>query len=139
MIFLHYFSPIRVISGEIWRFWRNLRIMAAFNIYPKRRKLMKLLDAILIPAATENASVTVGMLLSFGADVNAKMEGGYAALHFAALNNAKKAAEMLLDKGADVNAKADNGKTALDLAEEKNAKETAELLRKHGGKLGKEL
>jgi len=40
-----------------------------------------------------------------GADVNAKNDGGYAPLHYAAFNGHKEIAELLIAKGADVNAK----------------------------------
>jgi len=74
------------------------------------------------------------LLITKGADVNAKGEWDRTPLHAAATNGKKEVAELLIAKGADVNAKSDFG-TPLDLANG----ETADLLRKHGGKTGEEL
>ena len=55
----------------------------------------------------------VELLLSKGADVNAKDSKGETALMVAAFYGRKETVELLLSKGADVNAKDNEGKTAL--------------------------
>ena len=77
--------------------------------------------------------------LATGTDVNAKNDGGYTPLDYAALNGHKEIVELLIAKGADVNAKNVDGETPLDSAISGKQTELADLLRKHGGKTGEEL
>ena len=90
-------------------------------------------DRALLKAAERGNIKAVKQQLAAGADVNAKYNGGWTALHGAAgVGGHKEIAELLIQNGADVNAKGDFGKTPLDYA--KGYKETADLLRKHGAK-----
>ena len=94
------------------------------------------------------------LLITEGADVNAKNKAGITPLHGAVQTGNKEIAELLIDKGANVNVKEMDGGTPLDLILETNngslfffdtpntkasKKEIADLLRKHGGKTGEEL
>ena len=82
----------------------------------------------------------VELLITEGADVNAKEDGGGTPLHHAVLFvGDKELAELLTAKGADVNAKDNDGDTPLDWAIYYKEPETADLLRKHGGKTSEEL
>ena len=87
------------------------------------------------------------LLISKGADVNAKNNDEVTPLHWAADMGHKEIAEILITKGADVNAKIEGGDykgdTPLDFAiksiKTEIKTELAALLRKHGGKTGEEL
>ena len=89
-------------------------------------------------AKTGNIEV-VELLISKGADVNAKGDGGLTPLSRAAKNGEKETAELLIAKGADVNAKTKRGDTPLDVAILLNQPEIADIIRKHGGKTKREL
>src|SRR5688572_26504532 len=95
-----------------------------------------------ISVAQYNSLGAAQLLLSRGADVNAKDRQGRTALIYAVgLQEVKINPELiqaLLAKGADVNARDQAGKTALGYAVEKEigdrAPEAVELLRKSGAK-----
>ena len=80
------------------------------------------------------------LLISEGADVNAKDDVEYTPLHGASRYGHKEVAELLIANGADLNAQ-DNldGKTPLDWAIAKDETKISDLLRKHGGKTAEEL
>ncbi len=91
-------------------------------------------------AALVGSNEIVELLITKGADVNAKEEEeGWTPLFAAVGDGYKKIIELLIANGADVNAKDDVGDTPLDMAIGLEQQETVDLLRKHGGKTGEEL
>jgi ankyrin repeat protein len=81
-------------------------------------------------AAAQGNKDVVELLLSHGADVNAKDNKlGYTPLHWAVRADNKDVAELLLSHGADVNAKNKHGETPLHKADNKDV---VELLLSHG-------
>jgi ankyrin repeat protein len=87
----------------------------------------------LIYASQNGHKKVAELLISRGANVNAKSEDGlWTALHHATGHSTKEMVQLLIKNKADVNAKNKNGETPLDIANG----ELAELLQKHGGKHG---
>src|ERR1700730_5795870 len=79
---------------------------------------------------------TVALLVSFGADVNAKhAEAGSTPLHYAIITNHVKIAEMLIAKGADVRARYKGASTALHLAANRGSVLMLQLLLAHGAEV----
>lgn len=74
----------------------------------------------------------VEMLLSGGADVNAKNRDGWTALMWASWYGHKDVVSLLLANGADVNAKDSNGRTALMWASINGHKDVVSLLIANG-------
>ncbi|BDC47889.1 hypothetical protein F183_A02050 [Bryobacterales bacterium F-183] len=72
------------------------------------------------------------ILVDFGADVNARQNGGWMPLHAAAQNGDVRMAELLLQNGAQPGARADNNQNAFDLALTKGHQGIVDLLEKHG-------
>ena len=72
------------------------------------------------------------LLISQGADVNAKDQYGLTPLHWAAGYGHKDIAELLLANNADVNIKDNKGRTALQVAQEHGKTQIVEMLLKHG-------
>ena len=68
------------------------------------------------------------LLVTRGADVNARQHGGYTPLHEAAQNGNRPLVDLLLAHGADPLARTDDGKTPADMATESGHEELAELL-----------
>jgi ankyrin repeat protein len=79
------------------------------------------------------------LLISEGAEVNARDPRGSSPLHISAaskdvlfnkniLNGRIEVAELLVSKGADINAKDNNGSTALHIAAREGSRKIAELL-----------
>jgi ankyrin repeat protein len=73
-----------------------------------------------------------GLLLDFGADVDARQIGGFTPLHTAAQNGDVEMARLLLAYSPDVNARHAEGGTALSIALDWGHTEMAGLLRQHG-------
>lgn len=68
----------------------------------------------------------IGVLLSRGADVDARTREGWTPLHSAARWAKAKAVTLLLENGANVNARTDGGQTALHLASSTSSLESTE-------------
>ena len=86
-------------------------------------------DTPLLWAAGFGHKGIVEMLITRGADVNAKAEGGWTPLHYATGGNDKEIVELLIAKGANMNAKnARDQITPLHWAAWRGHKEVTELL-----------
>ncbi len=79
-------------------------------------------------AAMQNVELA-RFLISRGANVNCRGEGGGSPLHEAAGSGQLELAKLLLDHGANLNAKDDNGKTPLTIALEYKQTEMERFLR----------
>ena len=101
----------------------------------------KSLETSLHFTAINGIKETAELLITKGADVNAKRADGSTPLHSASGGGYKEIAELLIEKGADVNTKCVEGyfagQTPLDLAI-RSENDVADLLRKHSGKSGAE-
>ncbi|MEC4734969.1 MAG: ankyrin repeat domain-containing protein [Wolbachia endosymbiont of Halictus tumulorum] len=85
-------------------------------------------QTLLIIAAQNGYTKTVGVLLGAGADVNAKGRDECTALHLAASYGCKEIVEVLIRAEADVNLRDKSGCTALHLATGYGHKEIVEVL-----------
>ncbi|MDB4712941.1 ankyrin repeat domain-containing protein [bacterium] len=86
----------------------------------------------LTPLHIAQSKEMVELLISNGADINAKNIFGGSPLDSAARGSKKEIVELLISKGADVNAKDDGGQTPLHTAAIGDKKEIAEILIAHG-------
>jgi ankyrin repeat protein len=89
---------------------------------------------LLLIASQHGSGPMAELLLSSGADVNAKNYSGEVALDYAALHGHKEVVQILLDHHADVNIKNDAGATPLTAATSAGKSDIAELLKQHGAK-----
>ncbi|MDE2658498.1 MAG: ankyrin repeat domain-containing protein, partial [Verrucomicrobiota bacterium] len=90
-------------------------------------------DRALIDAVRKGSKETVNIepvkqAIAAGADLDAKMQGGYTPLHLAAIYDHKEIAEVLIAAGADVNAKNNRDMTPLHQAARSGRNEIAGLL-----------
>ena len=67
-------------------------------------------------AAKSGETGRIGLLIAFGASVEARMPGGWTPLHTAARHGRSASVEALLDAGADPNARAEDAMTPLHMA-----------------------
>ena len=67
-------------------------------------------------------------LLEHGADVNARQEGGWTALHAASQNGDVEMVRLLIAGGADVRARAENQQNSMDMALTKGHPAVVEVL-----------
>jgi ankyrin repeat protein len=90
----------------------------------------------LMLAASKGQIEIAGVILQAGANVNAKNDDNWTALHKAAYDQADIGiVELLLQSGVDVEAKNRFNKTALQLAEEKGSREIVKIIKQHQAKL----
>ena len=95
-----------------------------------------LMDTPLFSAVGSGHKDVVELLLSKGAEVNAKNRDGWTPLHEAASSGQKDVVELLLSKGAEVNAKVKDGRTPLhEAAYADRKKEVVELLLSKGAEV----
>jgi ankyrin repeat protein len=84
----------------------------------------------IVLAAGEDCADTIRFLVSRGADVNARGEGGLTALMAAARRGLVPIAELLIASGADPEARNDRDQTAWFYAAMSGQQEFVELLRR---------
>ena len=80
----------------------------------------------------------VEILISHGADINAKDESDITPLHYAAKNSDVQIVEFLISHGADIDAKDINDETPLHYAACKDRSETAKVLISNGADINAE-
>lgn len=92
-------------------------------------------------AREKNYTKIVELLVSAGADLDARDSAGDTALARAARSGHEEIVRLLISNGADVNLLLYSGKTktALDRALSAGESETAAIIREHGGKTRAEL
>ncbi|MDR1139471.1 MAG: ankyrin repeat domain-containing protein [Rickettsiales bacterium] len=95
------------------------------------------MDALGIALNSENRRV-IGVLRSYGADIENKINGESRLLRAVKEGNIKKT-ELLLKQGANVNTKDEKGLTPLDLARQKSNQSMTQFLKENGAKTSLEI
>jgi ankyrin repeat protein len=86
----------------------------------------------LMVAASKGHIEMAEVILQAGANINARSDDGWTALHKAAYDQTEtNIVDLLLQSGIDLEAKNKSGRTALQLAEEKGHRDIAHVIRKH--------
>ena len=130
-------DPLKMIAGKL-----EIRLLAAIrngNLSGARRLIKQGADVnwqskpqctatALHEAARMDDVPIVELLISEGADIDAKRQNNYTPLHIAAFFGMARAAQALLRNGADVNANDDSGATPLQLAVLRGHDHVARLL-----------
>ncbi|RSL89352.1 hypothetical protein BHE90_001645 [Fusarium euwallaceae] len=89
-------------------------------------------------AGSEGRDSRIRELLERGADINARDEGGYTALTWAAMNGHTSTMRLLIENGADVNSCTDEGRSAMDYYNGLD-EEIVKLMWEHGYKEKEQL
>ncbi len=95
-----------------------------------RLEVVKLLieyGALMLASIYEYCDIAE-LLLEHGADVNAREENLWTALHLASFNGRLEVVEILLDRGADIHARNIDGRTPSGLASRRGEQDVVELL-----------
>lgn len=105
---------------------------ADVNAVSRNPMHLRPLHSALAHRRTDVALKVVRVLLSHGAEVDARQAGGWTPLHQAAAHGLIELVKMLLEKGADPGATAENGSSPIDLARRSGNKQLLDLLRRKG-------
>ena len=97
------------------------------TVEPKDKKTKAFKDA-----AIANAMTIAKVLISRGADINARSKSANTPLHVAVDTGNIEITELLISQGAEINAKDSHGLTPLRSALWADKHEVAEVLKKHG-------
>jgi len=109
----------------------SLGLTAAFAAENEEKANKSLHDAAMAGDVEQ-----VQLLISSGADVNARDMTGYTPLFYAVQSGQKKAAELLIGGGANVNARDGNGNTPLHYAAVRGHYDMCEVLVSNGADVG---
>ncbi|MHA2315150.1 MAG: ankyrin repeat domain-containing protein [Candidatus Hermodarchaeia archaeon] len=118
-------------TGRVYLYYGGPQSKGKRIALEREEKLAKTLHQ----AAAGGVVNRVKLLISQGADVNAKDEQARTPLHCAVLGDRKNVAELLISKGADVNSKDNDGQTPVEFAVRGNHKEVVKLLIAKGAKI----
>lgn len=127
--------------------WTPLHLAAHFSKTGVVRVLMNkgaqvdalsenaLRNTALHAAAAGQATEAAKLLVTHGANVNARQHGGWTPLHATAQSGALEFARLLIENGADVNVRGENQQRPIDLALTNGHQAMVDLLESHGASL----